>query len=151
MDSFQYFLHSPRFIFPRSRRIAKIAGNSTIHIYKSAAEFKGTLSLPPSLALSFSPRCPAFRHFRQASTHRVRLPFARKPSVLPELRTPLSLTHPLLSTPYLPLPPIYIVKQNPRGRDLSAAVERDAGADRCGADRGITDPACPRGRKSERT
>lgn len=144
-DSFQYSLHSPRFVFPRFRKIAKIAGNSTIHIYKSAAEFEGTLF---SLSLSFS--LPAALRSVTSDRHRIqRTGFdcrLRGNCQFSPNYVPLYPSRTHLSTS-----PIYIVKQNPRGRDLSAAVERDVGADRCGADRGITDPACPRGRKSERT
>lgn len=66
--------------------------------------------------------------------HRVRLSFTRKSSVLPELRTPSSLS---CAPNYpSPLPINYIVKypwNTTRARDLSATVKRDADADRCDA------------------
>lgn len=97
---------------------------------------------------SFSPRCRAFRHFRrQASTRRAWQPFTRKPvQPSPNYAT----LCPSYAPTYIPPLAIYIVKHYESeifSRPSSAMLARIDVT----RNRGITDPACPRGRKSERT
>lgn len=79
--------------------------------------------------------------------YRVRLPFTQKPSILPELRTPLSLS---CAPNYLSPPINYIAKYYEGERSFRDCQTRRWRESMWRGDRGFTDPACPRGRKSER-